>query len=110
MFVNIKKHKTLFGFLCLIWLLNLSDALISAYFVGNGLAEELNPIMLFLMDKSMVLFVAVKIILMTFVLAWIWRIKKATRFANFVTGFALILYGALFIYQIFHIIPLFFSQ
>jgi hypothetical protein len=57
--------------------LNLIDAILTIFVVGMGLAIEKNPLMNGLLSRSPVLFVVVKLLLVSFGVILLWRFRHS---------------------------------
>jgi len=91
--------------LCLfsIFFMNVVDAVVTTRFLANGWAEEANPFMRVLTDRSLVLFVAVKLLMVASVCIVYWAQRK-TRGAKFAILFVLLVYIGLMFHFLYNLI------
>ena len=61
-----------------IFVANISDALCTIYWTENGIAEEANPLMAYLMEKGIAIFFVVKMAVITGALAILYHARRTS--------------------------------
>ena len=98
---NIKKNKKYFLLIVGIFLFNILDGVLTIDAIKKG-AEELNPIMRFLLEIDYSLFLFIKITLISFCLFIFWKYREKTL-AQVGIIFSFCIYFFLTIYHLFMI-------
>lgn len=102
---KIDKKEDRAVILCLfsIFFMNFVDAVVTARLLANGWAKEANPIMKFFTDRSLVLFVIVKLLTVAWVCAIYWT-QRETRGAKVAILLVLLVYISLMFHFLFNLI------
>lgn len=85
----------------LLFFLNLADAFSTHYWVTNGLAEEINPIAIFLLGVHPTLFLIIKCLFGTICLWLLWLARE--RYKKIITTIVFCWLGVYSIILIFHL-------
>lgn len=101
--IDKKEDRAILLCLFSIFLMNIVDASITTRFLANGWAFEANPFMKFFTDRSLSLFVGVKLLMVTSVCFIYWNQRK-TRAAKFAILFVLLVYIGLMFHFLFNLI------
>jgi len=100
--------KNIFILLVLLFFLNLADAFATYYWVTAGIAEELNPVALALLDIHPYVFLFVKCLFGSLSLVILWHLSKQyKKIISIVTFSWFFVYILVFIYHIKFIIEYF---
>jgi hypothetical protein len=86
------KNKNLTKYIVLLGILNAIDAFMTYFWVSNGLAEEANPIMAWLINLHISLFVVGKIAIVSFFSLFLLYIKNNTQLKTRLLYFVLVAY------------------
>ena len=84
-------NKTIAIMLILLVVLNIIDALATVYFVSNGYAEELNPLMAAWLELGNIPFLFVKLFFTSLGIGFLWYSRKH-KLAHILTAILLVVY------------------
>ena len=71
-----RKDYKFLVILTVLTLLNIIDALATAFWIEHQLATEANPLMEYWLNISPTLFITIKIVLVTICSCFLWRLRK----------------------------------
>ena len=95
------RYSTLKTLLILLFVFNLTDATTTAIMVSQDLAIELNPLMDYLLDIHPLCFVAVKLLIGTILVVYMWLSRKVDYKKVLIAAWiCAVLYTLLFFYQV----------
>tara|TARA_R110001583_G_scaffold31790_8_gene108524 strand:+ start:143 stop:469 length:327 start_codon:yes stop_codon:yes gene_type:complete len=72
----LRTNKAFFNILLILFFLNLGDAFATYYWVVSGVAEELNPIAIALLEASPILFLIFKCLFGSLALVFLWLFRE----------------------------------
>jgi len=86
-------------------ILSLLDGVLTLWGLGQGAIEEVNPVMQWLIEKSPIAFMAVKLSLPVILSFVIWRIRNRSRkFVACSLGLVLIVYSVVMVLHVYWIV------
>jgi hypothetical protein len=87
-----KKDFNFLILLVILTILNVIDALATAFWIDNKLASEANPVMQIWLDISPIFFITMKILLVVFCSALLWKLRDR-RLTYFLLAPVIVIYS-----------------